>query len=491
MSRKEDVPTLDWHSVLGPGMDTFTAEELHALESSLTRHPDRCVRLSTEANLPFATTPVPWSSLGRFVSEDVLPAAFLEYAAGNYYVQDAGSLLALELCDLSGGESVLDACAAPGGKSTGILESLRRRGQGGFLIANEVIAGRVPQLSLACQRTGAANYLVTHREIDRLAPTFTNAFDCVLVDAPCSGQSMVMRGKQSWSSFTSPQIEHNANRQVKILDHASELVRPGGRLVYSTCTFAFQENEGALMRFLDQHPDWQCQPLPSLETWESTILPSTYRLWPHRDRCAGAFAAALVRESDDETQAETRSAQEGTNARLAKSRNKRQTKSKWTELALSAFDGALPFFECLDPKASVWQFEHASGDKVLVTTSAPQAWLEQAYAFPALARSKGKRWEPAFEAAKYGAFSQVYSSLRARHAVDLTRIGAKSYVAGEAIPLNVTNCETIPSETACKEVKGWVVMTWNGRALGWAKVSGSVAKNHFPKPLRQAAQTLR
>src|SRR5690606_29606672 len=109
----------------------------------------------------------------------------------------------------------------------------------GWLLANEVIASRWPILNLALERSGYGNYLVTHRDVAALERQCGAAFDCVLVDAPCTGQSLVARGKQSPAAFSATQIEHSAARQARILRSAAAMTRPGGRLIYSTCTYSF------------------------------------------------------------------------------------------------------------------------------------------------------------------------------------------------------------------------------------------------------------
>jgi SAM-dependent methyltransferase len=226
-----------------------------------------------------------------FVDGALQPGGWLEYAAGLYYVQDAASMLALRLLDAQPAETVADVCAAPGGKATAILEITGPGG--GFVLANEPIQSRLAPLTLTMARVGYPGYAISSLDPQELGLRLRGQFDAVLVDAPCSGQSLVSRGRQSPSAFSPQQIRHAAARQQRILASAAELVRPGGRLVYSTCTYAEAENEDVAAGFLEQHGGWQEEELPELAAWRSPRNPGGYRLWPHRDRCAGGYAVRL------------------------------------------------------------------------------------------------------------------------------------------------------------------------------------------------------
>ena len=288
---------VDWHQVLGPILGrALPLSELKPLAESVVRHPRRAVRLSPQSSiheLPFEVERVPCYDAGYFLNTtDVRPGEFLHAAAGDYYIQDAGSMLALAMCELTPGQKVCDTCASPGGKSTGALEQL---GGSGLLVANEVIGSRLAILNLALSRTGYANHLMTNLEVDRLSDGLGANFDCVIVDAPCTGQSMVVRGKQSLAAYSAAQIEHSSARQKRIIRAAAKLVKPGGRLVYSTCTFSYAENELIVLDFLEEQPLWAPKRWEHLARWETPGFDGCYRLWPHRDQCAGAFAATLIR----------------------------------------------------------------------------------------------------------------------------------------------------------------------------------------------------
>ncbi|RMF40795.1 MAG: hypothetical protein D6753_10900, partial [Planctomycetota bacterium] len=260
---------VDWAPILGPlrEMDErVAASRWSAMTRAVFDYAPRGLRLRPECSpddLPFDTIPVDWFPRARWLADgSIRPGGFLQHAAADYYVQDPGSTLAVALCQIEPGQSVFDACAAPGGKSTAILEQLAGAG---VLLANEVIHSRVKTLETALQRSGFANWCVMSADLERLPPVLHQRWDCVLVDAPCSGQSLVGKGRQSMSAFAARQVEHCALRQMRILEAAAGLVRPGGRLVYSTCTFSYAENEEMVGRFVESHPGWEPFRLPELE----------------------------------------------------------------------------------------------------------------------------------------------------------------------------------------------------------------------------------
>lgn len=446
MKRQSEI---DWNTVLGPELAGLLGGELHEIEDATSNHSRRCVRVRPDLSvddLPFPTESVPWYETGRFLtSADTRPGAFLHHAAGDYYVQDAGSMLALAMCQVKPGQSVCDTCASPGGKSTALLEQLD--GQG-VLVSNEVIASRTAVLQSALSRTGYANYLVFNREVESLAEHCGSQFDCVVVDAPCTGQSMIARGKQTQSAYTAQTIAHCRLRQLRIMKAAARLVRPGGRLVYSTCTFSFEENEGVVGAFLrEQAARWQLLDFPELKQWESPVASGCYRLWPHRDACAGAFAATLIKVSDAEE------------TEPVESQSRR-----WD--ILSSAPAGIEFLH-LDP-SGIWA--KAKDEVYLFPEWFDENWIAGAVSGLAFAKFKSDRWEPLYGSAKWR------GGLAARSHVDLSDEDACKFVAGESFRIAEGG-----------EPPGWQVAKWNGRALGWCKLAGRTVKNHFPKALRQQA----
>lgn len=417
---------------LGP----LNAVDLSALQAALSEPSPPAVRLRSEfAELPFPAVRVPWYSAGRWVEAGVRPAQFLEFAAGDYYIQDASSLLAVALLAAEPGECVLDLCASPGGKATAILDQL---GESGWLLANEAVRSRLGLLEFNLARHGRPRFAVSSRDPDDLAERLGEIFDAVLVDAPCSGQSLLAKGKQAESAFFPRTVEHCAARELRILSAAAQLVRPGGRLVYSTCTFAYAENEGCLEAFLAAHPDWQMEPLPALAKWESPCLRGSYRLWPHQDGCAGGFAARLRKPSDEEVLP-------------------RKHKGKFALQPL---------------KLSLEEWGEFSGSPLLGNNLQAFAWQEPlweplrsvAISGPEMAFCKKTAWFPAYSLAL-----RRSCDWQPHACVEISPQEAVAYLQGETVPSHQT---------------GWCVVTACGKPLGWGKGDGRLLKNHLPKPAR-------
>ncbi|WP_244863253.1 RsmB/NOP family class I SAM-dependent RNA methyltransferase, partial [Paenibacillus cisolokensis] len=188
---------------------------------------------------------------------------------------------AAELLDARPGEMILDLAAAPGGKTTQIAG--RMQGQG-LLVANEIHPARAKILSENIERMGIRNAVVVSASPDRLAARFPAFFDRIMLDAPCSGEGMFRKDPDAVREWSESQVAFCAERQSGILDDAAVMLRPGGTLVYSTCTFNRAENEDTIEAFLTRHP--------------SFTLERTERIWPHRARGEGHFVAVLRRAAD-------------------------------------------------------------------------------------------------------------------------------------------------------------------------------------------------
>ena len=255
----------------------------------------------------FELAPVPWCPAGFTMLEQQTPGKHPWHAAGIYYLQEPSAMAVAELLDPQPGERVLDLAAAPGGKATHITSLMR--GQG-LLIANELHPKRAWDLAENLERWGARNAAVTNEPPERLSERFAGYFDRVLLDAPCSGEGMFRKSEAARREWSPVLVAGCAVRQAAILEHAARLVRLGGRLVYSTCTFAPEEDEEVIARFLERHEEFELiEPVsrpdfsPGRPDWiaeqqgrdAACNVSAAVRLWPHIGPGEGHFVAVLQR----------------------------------------------------------------------------------------------------------------------------------------------------------------------------------------------------
>ncbi|HZD00066.1 MAG TPA: RsmB/NOP family class I SAM-dependent RNA methyltransferase, partial [Actinomycetes bacterium] len=194
---------------------------------------------------------VPWCEEAFFLPRGVRAGATPAHAAGLLYLQEPSALLAVEALEVSPGQRVLDLAAAPGGKTTQIAGKL---GATGVVVANEVEAARLRALAANLDRWGSWRVVVCNEPVERLTERLApGSFDRVLLDAPCSGEGLFRRSAAARAQWRPGHVRGSAERQRRLLRHAARLVRPGGVLVYSTCTFAPEENEQQVATFLTGH----------------------------------------------------------------------------------------------------------------------------------------------------------------------------------------------------------------------------------------------
>ena len=246
-------------------------------------------------SLPFVRDNVPWEPKGFYYDPDSRPGLHVYHEAGVYYLQEASAMAPVALLDPQPGEKVCDLCAAPGGKTTQIAG--RMLGEG-FLLCNEINPKRAKILSRNIERMAVPNALVTNEHPANLEDRFPGFFDRVLVDAPCSGEGMFRKEEAAVTDWSQETVEMCARRQAEILHSAARMVRPGGRLVYSTCTFAPEEDEMAVEAFLASHPEFEPEVLDA--PWFVPAPNGGHRMWPHKLLGEGHFAAVLRKTSGEE-----------------------------------------------------------------------------------------------------------------------------------------------------------------------------------------------
>ena len=385
--------------------------------------------------MDFTASPVPWESQGFYYDPAARPGLHPYHEAGVYYLQEASAMAPVALLDPQPGERVCDLCAAPGGKTTQIAG--RMLGQG-FLLCNEINPKRAKILSRNIERMGVANALVTNEHPQRLADRFPGFFDRVLIDAPCSGEGMFRKEEAAVTDWSQETVEMCARRQAEILHSGAAMVRPGGRLVYSTCTFAPEEDEWAVERFLESHPEFTLEAVEN--PWFDSPAPGMYRMWPHKLLGEGHFAAVLRKAGGNNDTPDTPKGE-----KLPK---------EWLDFAKD-LNIRLPNGKALTFGQSLYWAPEELPDLNRLKVLRPG--LE-------LGISKKGRFEPAHALALW-----LDTCARVQ---DLAPDGkdAADYLHGDVVP---------------STQKGWCLVTVGGYSIGWAKGDGNVLKNHYPKGLRR------
>ena len=385
--------------------------------------------------LPFVREPVPWEPEGFYYDPETRPGLHVYHEAGVYYLQEASAMAPVALLDPKPGERVCDLCAAPGGKTTQIAG--RMLGQG-FLVCNEINPKRAKILSRNIERMGVANALVTNEHPETLASRFPGFFDRVLVDAPCSGEGMFRKEEAAVTDWSQETVQMCARRQREILDSAARLVRPGGRLVYSTCTFAPEEDEETVAAFLEAHPEFTPEPVEA--PWFVPGENASYRMWPHKLLGEGHFAAVLRK-----TQGESGEVPACPGEKCPKA---------WESFA-KELDITLPEGKAVSFGQSLYwapmELPELNRLKVL------RPGLE-------LGTERKGRFEPAHALALWLKTCAVTESFPPESPE------MKAYLHGDVVPSGK---------------KGWCLVQAGGYTIGWGKGNGSVLKNHYPKGLRR------
>ena len=249
----------------------------------------------------FTLERIPWVKEGYYYSGSSRPGKHPYHEAGLYYIQEPSAMAVVELLDPRPGERVLDLCAAPGGKSSHIAS--RMKGSG-FLLSNEIHPARARILSQNMERMGVRNAVVSNEDAQSLAGTFDHFFHKIVVDAPCSGEGMFRKDEDARSQWSEEHVKMCAARQGEILDHAASMLAPGGRMVYSTCTFAPEENEGSIAAFLGRHSGFCLEEVDGYEgftrgnagwaVYGCTELRKESLSGPGRRRKAGAWSGPFA-----------------------------------------------------------------------------------------------------------------------------------------------------------------------------------------------------
>ena len=253
---------------------------------------------------PFSLTPVPWAGNG-FYFQDERPATHPFYQAGLYYIQEPSAMISAASIPVEEGDRVLDLCAAPGGKSTELAAKLKGTG---VLVSNDISASRTKALLKNLEVFGAKNTIITNEPVHRLAERFPGYFDKIVVDAPCSGEGMFRKSEDLCAAWSESSNADCSKLQREILKYAILMLKPGGMMLYSTCTFSPEENEKSIEWLLSLDSDLEIIEIKKYEgfdgghpEWGDTgneELKKAVRIWPHKVKGEGHFACLLKKKGE-------------------------------------------------------------------------------------------------------------------------------------------------------------------------------------------------
>ena len=477
--------------LLGEEADEFFKSYEEPKAYGLRMNPLKCRERVSVETLPFALSPIPWAKEGFYAQIEEHPGRHPLHEGGAYYIQEPSAMSVVSLLDPKPGDIVCDLCAAPGGKSTQIAGQLMGEG---LLVSNEIFTARAKILSQNIERLGVPNAIVCNEPPDKMAAHFPLFFSKIVVDAPCSGEGMFRKDDTTIQEWSAKQVAVCADRQKMILEYADQMLLPGGTMVYSTCTFAPDEDEDMIAWFLSTHPDYEVEDwkeiLPTdcgLENgrtaflskeWQtacsdsannlSTCVERTMRLFPHKLKGEGHFVARLHKKGSLPSQEEL--AQKASSVKTARTKKSKKSGKKEQTFDLSGW------------KDFSTQFLNANADCLAMRNPARYQYFGDAlYRIPEQSPSldglrviraglhvgtlKKNRLEPAHALAMALCPDDVTQS------IDCDEESAKRYLHGETIP-----CDN--------HFRSWTLVTHRGISLGWGKAQNGILKNHYPKGLR-------
>ncbi len=378
--------------------------------------------------------------------------------AGGFYVQDPGAMATVHALPIQKGWHVADLCAAPGGKSSQLATYV---GEEGFLVSNEIDIGRCKVLASNFERLGVSNAIITNMTVEKLAALYPAFFDLVLVDAPCSGEGMFRKYDYAKDEWSEEHVASCALRQKDILSHAAKIVKTGGYLLYSTCTFSCEENEMVMDSFLCEHPDFSVRPIS--ETVVRVTAPGVAfegcvhaddvhqmrRFYPHIAKGEGQFMCLLQRSGEEKALLSFRDASE------ALGKTELTCAEAFLRDVLVDADALLSGYALVKQKNNI----------VLKRKDISLPPCHVYMAGVTLGTCEKGRIEPHHQF--FSAFGHLF---RRKLALEMNGKEVFRYLKGETLSCDLPN--------------GYGVVSVEGCVLGGIKVVNGIAKNHYPKGLR-------
>ncbi|MGT2785595.1 RsmF rRNA methyltransferase first C-terminal domain-containing protein [Streptococcus merionis] len=382
---------------------------------------------------------MPWSYYGKISGKS------LAHATGLVYSQEPAAQVVAQIAKAESGMRVLDLAAAPGGKSTHLLSYMNNQG---ILVSNEISRKRSKILVENMERFGARNALVTNETPERLANVFPAYFDLIVLDAPCSGEGMFRKDPEAMQYWSETYPTECARLQREILVEALKMLKAGGSLIYSTCTWAPEENEEVVKWLLKEYPYLELIPIAKFNGMQAGIdQPETARIYPHHFQGEGQFIAKLK---------DTRPSEKSVKIRSGKTNLSREQLSYWQDFAGKHLTISL---------SGLFQ---VFGDQLyLLPEGLPDlAKVKIARNGLHLGTFKTKRFEPSF------ALGMALKSDEVKKSIALDDEQALQYLSGHTISLTIDR------------PNGWYQVLAQGNGLGFAKWVNGTLKNYYPKGLR-------
>lgn len=456
-------------------MKALLGDEYSDFADAMDTPPVRALRVNTlkytpeelEKSCSFRLEKLPFCKEGYIFEGEHIGTDPL-HCAGAIYVQEPAAMTALECVEITPKMKLLDVCSAPGGKTTQAAAKLC--GQG-VIVSNEIDGKRCRVLAQNIERLGVRNAVITNTDSKVLGETYREEFDLVIVDAPCSGEGMMRKNPLAVSEWSMDNIRRCAERQSEILQNIAHTVKRGGKLLYSTCTFAPEENEMQMARFLSEHADFHLIPVSErVEKATSDGLAEfgeemklCRRFYPHVSKGEGQFMALLQRDGECES----------THMPKAESKRGKNGKESSKKKKNTADDTAVAVIK--DFLADVLTEEGVceTENYTLTLSSDGNFYLACNIDVPRETRSVGV----AVGSVQKGRviphhnFFTAYGSLFKRQIrLDIGDARVLRYLHGESIETELEN--------------GFAAVLIGGAAVGGAKISGGEAKNYYPKGLR-------
>lgn len=414
----------------------------------------KCSDVQIEESLGSKITPLSYVDHGYVFVEDASGIGNTpEHAAGQIYIQDPGAMASAAALDVKPGMLVADLCAAPGGKSTQIAAALMGEG---VILSNEYVPKRAKILVGNFERMGIKNGIVTSLDTDEFTKLYKNVFDIVVVDAPCSGEGMFRKDVPAIEEWSEENVAVCRERQAKILENASQILKDGGMLLYSTCTYSLEENEMTVDTFLEKHESFiLCEVKESLksvtadgiqfEGAKSKELSKCRRFYPHKADGEGQFIA-LMQKND------------GGRAEFLYQDSSKSPSRDEVKIIETFFSEALS-------KRPVGKIAKYGENLVLISHGMPIPPKSVFSAGVLIGEIRGKNLFPSHQ------FFSAYGDLF-KIKMNLDEHESRLYLAGEELNAHQNT------------VSGYCALFYRGSALGGGKISGGKVKNHYPKGLR-------